>query len=157
MPQTKSNLPYYIWKLSNKLYLRKIPVFPFLIQQILRFFFCCLIPYQTRIGKNVHFAHMGMGIVIHPLSVIGNGVTIFQHVTIGGRSNTGLPIIGDNVEIGAGAAVLGGIKIGRDAKIGANAVVISDIPEGCTALGVPARIIEAKKREIRSFDIDLTD
>ncbi|MCD4781118.1 MAG: serine acetyltransferase [Candidatus Omnitrophica bacterium] len=137
-----ANLPYYIWRLSNKFYSWHIPLIPFIIQQLLRFAFCCFIPYETKIGQNVHLAHMGMGIVIHKESVIGNNVQINQHVTIGGRVGPGAPIIGNNVIIGAGAKVLGNITLGDNVNIGANAVVITDVPINSTAVGVPARIIQ---------------
>lgn len=137
----KANLPYYIWRTSNLLYKAKVPFVPFFIQQILRFVFCCFIPYSTKIGKNVHFGHLGMGVVLHKDAVIGNDVRIDQHVTIGGRGGPGAPVIGDNVSIGAGAKVLGGVRIGHNARIGANAVVIKDVPDNATAVGVPARII----------------
>ncbi len=136
-----ANLPYYFYRVANILYRYKIPLIPFIIQQFLRFVFCCFIPYQTKIGKNVHFGHNGMGIVLHKDCVIGNNVEIDQHVTLGGRKDDKVPIIGDNVRIGAGAKILGGVKIGDNAKIGANAVVITDVPNGSTAVGVPARII----------------
>jgi serine O-acetyltransferase len=137
----KANLPYYIWRTANLLYKANVPVVPFVIQQFLRFAFCCFIPYSTQIGKNVHFGHLGMGIVIHKDAVIGNNVRIDQHVTIGGRVGPGAPLIGDNVRIGAGAKLLGSIRIGQHAQIGANAVVIKDVPDNATAVGVPARII----------------
>lgn len=137
----KANLPYYIWRTANLLYGIRIPILPFIIQQILRFGFCCFIPYSTKIGKNVHFGHLGMGVVLHEKAVIGSNVRIDQHVTIGGRVGPGTPIIGNNVRIGAGAKVLGGVRIGNNALIGANAVVIQDVPDNATAVGVPARII----------------
>jgi len=142
----KSNLPYYIYRASNTLYRYKIPVLPFLIQQFLRFAFCCFIPYRTEIGrKNIHLGHNGMGIVMDYRVKIGENVRIDQHVTIGIRWDEKVaPIIGNNVRIGAGAKILGSIKIGNDVRIGANAVVLTDIPDGATAVGVPARILPAK-------------
>ena len=139
----KSNLPYYIYRASNTLYRWKIPLFPFLIQQFLRFGFCCFIPYKTKIGRNnVHFGHNGLGIVLDHRCVIGENVRIDQEVTIGIRwDEKAAPIIGSNVRIGAGAKVLGSIRIGNDVRIGANAVVLTDIPDGATAVGVPARIL----------------
>jgi serine O-acetyltransferase len=80
------------------------------------------------------------GIVIHPDASIGPNCLIFQQVTIG-IGNGGLPMIKGNVDIGAGAKLLGGITVGARARIGANAVVLRDVPEGATAIGVPARII----------------
>lgn len=85
------------------------------------------------------------GIVIHPTAVIGENVTIMHQVTIGTRDIDESAVIGDNVFIGAGAKILGKIKIGNGAKIGANAVVIKDVPENATVVGVPGRIIEKLK------------
>ncbi len=141
--RTNSNLPYYIYRTSNTLYRWKIPVFPFLIQQFLRFVFCCFIPYDTQIGrKNIHFGHNGLGVVLDHRCIIGDNVRIDQQVTIGIRWDESVaPIIGNNVRIGAGAKVLGSIRVGNNARIGANAVVLTDVPDGATAVGVPARII----------------
>lgn len=143
---TKSNLPYYLYRTANTLYKWKVPIVPILIQQLLRFGFCCFIPYRTKMGsKNIHFGHNGMGVVLDYRCVIGNNVRIDQHVTIGIRWDEKIaPIIGDNVRIGAGAKVLGSIRIGNNARIGANAVVLTDVPDGATAVGVPARIIPRK-------------
>jgi serine O-acetyltransferase len=147
---TKSNLPYYIFRTSNILYRWKIPILPFLIQQFLRFVFCCFIPYKTQIGtKNIHFGHNGLGVILDYRCVIGNNVRIDQQVTIGIRWDEKVaPIIGDNVRIGAGAKVLGSIRIGNNARIGANAVVLCDVPDGATAVGVPARIILPKRESV---------
>jgi serine O-acetyltransferase len=143
---TKSNLPYYIYRTANTLYRWKIPVLPFLIQQFLRFGFCCFIPYKTRIGnRNIHFGHNGLGVVLDYRCVIGNNVRIDQGVTIGIRwDEEAAPIIGSNVRIGAGAKVLGSIRIGDNTRIGANAVVLIDVPDGATAVGVPARIVRTR-------------
>jgi serine O-acetyltransferase len=148
--QVESNLPYYIWRCARTLHLWRIPLIPFLLQQFSRVVFCCLVPYKTRMGRNVHLNHLGMGIIINPDSVIGSNVKINQHVTIGGSGEGGCPVIEDDVYIGAGAKVLGGIRIGRGAKIGANAVVLCDVPEGATAVGIPARIIVRKGAGERS-------
>lgn len=102
----------------------------------------CDIPYTTKIGKNVKFAHRGIGVVINKNATIGDNCWIFHNVTIGGRGgnhdNT-QPIVGDNVMIGCNSVILGGVKIGNDVIIGAASVVISDIPDGATAVGVPAK------------------
>jgi serine O-acetyltransferase len=139
----KSNLPYYLYRTANTLYRWKIPLIPFFIQQFLRFVFCCFIPYKTKIGtKNIHFGHNGLGVVLDYRCVIGNDVRIDQQVTIGIRwDEQSAPIIGNNVRIGAGAKVLGSIRIGNNVRIGANAVVLTDVPDGATAVGVPARIL----------------
>jgi len=80
------------------------------------------------------------GIVIHPKAKIGVNCLIFQQVTIGSR-NGGVPVIGGNVDIGAGAKILGNISIGNHVKIGANAVVIHDVEDYCVCAGVPARVV----------------
>lgn len=143
---TKSNLPYHLYRTANTLYRWHVPVLPMLIQQFLRFGFGCFIPYKTQIGtKNIHFGHNGLGIVLDYRCVIGNNVRIDQQVTIGIRwDEETAPIIGNNVRIGAGAKVLGSIRIGDNVRIGANAVVLTDVPDGATAVGVPARILIPK-------------
>jgi serine O-acetyltransferase len=98
---------------------------------------------ETQVGRRLLIEHFG-GIIISGDAVIGDDVVIRQGVTIG-LSHTGqraAPVIGDRVDIGAGAKILGGITIGDDAVIGANAVVIRDVPAGALAVGVPARIKE---------------
>ena len=79
------------------------------------------------------------GIVIHPDAIIGPNCLIFQQVTIGTIGGSAKPNISGHVDIGAGAKVLGGVRIGAHAKIGANAVVLSDIPAGKAAVGIPAK------------------
>lgn len=106
-------------------------------------FYGGVIPYQAQIGKGTRFAYQGLGVVIHKKAIIGSNCFIRQNVTIGGGGGPdGLPTIGDNVDIGAGAVLIGGIHIGNNVKIGANAVVNKDLPDDCTAVGVPVRIIK---------------
>lgn len=97
------------------------------------------IPIDCRIGGGLLIPHPN-GIVIHPKAEIGPNCLIFQQVTIG-VSASGIPTLAGHVDIGAGAKILGGIKLGHHVKIGANAVVLTDIPDNCTAVGVPAKII----------------
>ena len=82
------------------------------------------------------------GVVIHPNVRIGINCLIFQQVTLG-HAGSGVPTVGDHVDFGAGAKVLGAITIGDGAVIGANAVVLMDVPPGATAVGVPAKILGA--------------
>ena len=98
------------------------------------------IPLNCQLGLGLLCPHPN-GIVIHPEAVIGPNCLIFQQVTIGGGSRPGYPVIGGHVDIGAGAKILGPVRIGNHARIGANAVVLSDVPEGATAVGMPARVI----------------
>jgi serine O-acetyltransferase len=95
------------------------------------------IPLNSKIGGGLILPHPN-GIVIHPDAVIGPNCLIFQQVTIGTRGPGGVPAIGGHVDIGAGAKVLGPIRIGNHVVIGANAVVLQDVPDNCMAVGIPA-------------------
>lgn len=99
------------------------------------------IPLNSKLSGGLILPHPN-GIVIHPDAVIGPNCLIFQQVTIGVSKVPGAPKIGGHVDIGAGAKILGGITIGNHVNIGANSVVISDVPDHCSAVGIPARIIE---------------
>ena len=103
------------------------------------------IPLTCRIEGGLMLPHPN-GIVIHPEAKIGPNCLIFQQVTIG-IGKGGLPVIKGNVDIGAGAKLLGGIVVGARARIGANAVVVRDVPDGATAIGVPAKIIMRAETE----------
>ncbi|MCZ0811236.1 MAG: serine O-acetyltransferase [Pseudomonadota bacterium] len=99
------------------------------------------IPLNCEIGGGLKLPHPN-GVVIHPGARIGPNCIIFQQVTLGTSSTrSGVPEIGGGVELGAGARVLGSVKIGDHAIIGANAVVTHDIPEAAIAVGIPARVI----------------
>ena len=103
------------------------------------------IPIKTKIGGGLLLPHPN-GIVIHPDSIIGINCLILQQVTLGTKSdNNRAPVIGSHVDIGAGAKILGEVKIGNHVQIGANAVVLQDIPDNCDAVGIPARVINRKK------------
>ena len=99
------------------------------------------IPLNSKIGGGLMIPHPN-GIVIHPDAEIGPNCLIFQQVTIGKGLKPGLPVIEGHVDIGAGAKIIGNIRIGAHAKIGANAVVLNDVPEDSIAIGIPAKIKE---------------
>jgi serine O-acetyltransferase len=102
------------------------------------------LPKATPIGPGLRIWHFG-NIFVNPDSVLGANCTLRQGVTIGNRVEGGpSPVLGDDVEVGAYAQILGGIKVGRGAKVGAMSVVLVDVPDGATAVGNPARIIENK-------------
>lgn len=108
----------------------------------------------VQIGKRFFIDH-GTGVVIGETTVIGDNVTIYQGVTLGGTGkDTGKrhPTIGNNVMIGAGAKVLGPLTIGDNSKIASGAVVLNDIPPNSTAVGVPARVV--KRDGIKLDDLD---
>jgi serine O-acetyltransferase len=103
------------------------------------------IPYTAKIGQSVVFEHQH-GIVIHGDVTIGDNCIIRQGVTIGNRhldNRYDVPILGNNVNVGCGAVILGDIKVGNNVNIGANAVVLSSIPDNYTAYGIPAIIKES--------------
>lgn len=105
------------------------------------------LPSHAQIGRGLYIGHFG-AIIIHPDVVMGERCSISQGVTIGvlGGPREGVPRIGNDVYIGAGAKVLGNITVGDGATIGANAVVLEDVPAGATAVGVPARMIVKKPK-----------
>ncbi len=97
----------------------------------------------AQIGRRLFIDH-GMGVVIGETAVLGDDVTLYHQVTLGGVSTKPgkrHPTVGDGVVIGAGAAVLGPITVGRGARVGSNAVVLKDVPPGATMVGVPARAV----------------
>ena len=103
------------------------------------------------IGRRFFIDH-GMGVVIGETALIGDDCTLYHGVTLGGTSwNKGKrhPTLGDGVVVGAGAKILGPITIGRGAKVGSNAVVVKDVPDGATAVGIPARILDDEAKNAR--------
>ena len=134
---------YQWYKFSNSLYKKKIPVFPQAIKFLIRLLFAAVIPYTAEIGEGTKFGYGGLAIVIHANCKIGKNCTISQGVTLGGTNHKGLvPVLGDNVFIGAGAKILGPITIGNNVVIGANAVVVKDIPANSLAVGIPAKVVK---------------
>lgn len=104
------------------------------------------LPYSATVGRGVVIEHQG-GIVIHGATTIGDRCIIRQNCTLGIRSMTALadaPILEEGVNVGAGAVILGRVRIGAGAAIGANAVVLQDVPAGALAVGVPARIVSQR-------------
>ena len=126
-----------------------------IISQTSRFFTGIEIHPGAKIGKNLFIDH-GMGVVIGETSEIGDNVTIYHAVTLGGsspsidserqRHEKRHPTVGDNVVIGSGAQVIGPVKVGRDARIAANAVVVKDVPESATMVGIPAKAVKLENK-----------
>ncbi len=143
-----------LYRLAHKLLSFKIPFFPRLISQIGRFFTGIEIHPGAQIGTGLFIDH-GMGVVVGETSIIGNNVTLFQGVTLGGtgkEQGKRHPTIRNNVVIGTGAKVLGNITVGDNSYVGANAVVIKDVPPNSTVVGVPGRIT---KQEGKKIDVTL--
>lgn len=105
------------------------------------------LPETCTIGRRLRIEHFG-GIIVHGAAVIGDDCVLRQGVTLGNRSKRhpmAAPTLGDRVEVGAGAVILGAITVGHGAVIGANAVVLADVPAGAIAVGNPARVIVARE------------
>jgi len=133
-------------RLAHAIWVRHVPFIPRLISQIGRFFTGIEIHPGATIGRGFFIDH-GMGVVIGETSEIGNWVTLYQGVTLGGTGKQGgkrHPTLEDNVTVGVSAVVLGAITIGKGAKVGGGAVVVKDVPPHSTAVGVPARIVATR-------------
>lgn len=111
------------------------------------------LPCEVDVGKNFRIDHFG-GIIISGFARFGDDCVIRDGVTVGLRrvDDPVAPIVGNNVDIGTGAKLLGNISIGDNVQIGANAVVLDHVPSNCIAVGVPARIIEKKKNHVHQSD-----
>lgn len=132
-----------VYRLYKKMHTSKNAIYRKLLHFYLRTVYTCDIMPQTVIGENTHFAHQGMGVVINQDAVIGNNVKIGAHVVIGGRNgNPIVPHIGNDVEIGAGAILLGEITIGDNCIIGAGSVVLKSAPPNAVVVGNPGKIIK---------------
>ena len=142
------------YRVSHRLYEKKKYLPARAISQIARFVTGVEIHPGAKIGKGLMIDH-GMGVVIGETAEIGDNCTLYQGVTLGGTGkDVGKrhPTLGNNVMVGAGAKVLGPFKIGDNTKIAANAVVLEEIPDNCTAVGIPAKIV--KREGVRIDDLD---
>lgn len=127
---------HFLWNMG-------IPVIPRWISHLSRFLTGIEIHPGARIGKGVFIDH-GMGVVIGETAEVGDNVTIYQGVTLGGTGKERgkrHPTVGNNVVIGVGAAILGAVNVGDNARIGAGAVVLRDVPANATAVGIPAKVV----------------
>ena len=132
------------------------------ISQFSRFLTGIEIHPKAKIGKNLFIDH-GMGVVIGETSEIGDNVTIYHSVTLGGispsinseeqRNVKRHPTLKDNVVVGSGAQVLGPIVVGKNSKIGANAVVTKDVPENAVMVGIPAKNVGTTTEDFKPYGI----
>ena len=154
----------FFHKISNFFYIAGFDLMARIISQTIRFFTGIEIHPGAKIGKNLFIDH-GMGVVIGETSEIGNDVTIYHAVTLGGsspsidserqRHEKRHPTIGDGVVIGSGAQIIGPIKIGNNARIAANAVVVKDVPENATMVGIPAKAVKLEnKGNFKAYGVD---
>lgn len=139
-----------VHRLAHALWNRGVPFLPRLISQWTRFLTGIEIHPGAVVGRGVFIDH-GMGVVIGETAIIGDNVTLYQGVTLGGTgkgSGKRHPTIGDDVVIGCGARVLGDIHVGNDVRIGAGSVVVRDVPDDSTVIGVPGRVVRDGGRRV---------
>lgn len=144
---------------AHALHRMKIPFIPDLLSQISRQATGIEIHPGAQIGKGFFIDH-GMGVVIGETTIIGDQVTLFQGVTLGGNGKEcgkRHPTIGNRVVVGAGAKVLGNITIGDNVYVGANAVVVRSVPPNCTVVGVPGRIANREGQKLSALQLDHTN
>lgn len=144
-------------RIAHWFYLKKLFLAARLISQLSRFLTGIEIHPGAKIGKGLLIDH-GSGVVIGETAEIGDNCLIYQGVTLGGTGKEHgkrHPTLGNNVMVGSGARVLGPFKVGDNAKIAANAVVLEEVPENSTAVGVPARIVKREGQRIDKYqDLD---
>ena len=154
----------FFHQISNFFYKAGFDLIARIISQTVRFFTGIEIHPGAKIGKNLFIDH-GMGVVIGETSEIGNNVTIYHAVTLGGsspsidserqRHEKRHPTIGDDVVIGSGAQIIGPIKIGNKSRIASNAVVVKDVPDNATMVGIPAKAVKLEnKGSFRPYGVD---
>lgn len=142
------------YRIANWFYRHHLFFLARMISQLGRFFTGIEIHPGATIGRGLFIDH-GTGVVIGETTIIGDNCTIYQGVTLGGTGKDKgkrHPTLGDNVLVGSGAKILGPFKVGNNAKVAANAVVLEEIPDDATAVGVPARVVRRKGQ--RPADLD---
>ena len=154
----------FFHKLAHFFYVAGFDLIARIISQTIRFFTGIEIHPGAKIGKNLFIDH-GMGVVIGETSEIGDNVTIYHAVTLGGsspsidserqRHEKRHPTIGRDVVIGSGAQIIGPVNVGNGARIAANAVVVKDVPENATMVGIPAKAVKLEnKGNFRPYGVD---
>ena len=153
----------FMHKIANFFAVAKFDLIARIVSQFSRFMTGIEIHPKAKIGKNLFIDH-GMGVVIGETSDIGDNVTIYHNVTLGGispsinsenqRETKRHPTLHDHVVVGSGAQVLGPIVVGKNAKIGANAVVTKDVPENGVMVGIPARNVGTATEEFKPYGIN---
>ena len=154
----------FFHQISNFFYKAGFDLIARIISQTVRFFTGIEIHPGAKLGKNLFIDH-GMGVVIGETSEVGDNVTIYHAVTLGGsspsidsekqRHEKRHPTIGHDVVIGSGAQIIGPVKVGNNFRIAANAVVVKDVPENATMVGIPAKAVKLdNKGNFRPYGVD---
>ena len=147
------------YRVAHRLKTIGVPFFPRAISQLARWLTGVEIHPSAKIGTGFFIDH-GMGVVIGETAEIGDYVTLFQGVTLGGTGKERgkrHPTLGNHVVVGAGAKILGGIMIGDNVKVGANSVVLKNVPPNSTVIGVPGRIIKSQGERLPDATMDQID
>ncbi|MCL5882463.1 MAG: serine O-acetyltransferase [Actinobacteria bacterium] len=145
-------------RMAHFMYEQRLPVVPRIVSQFSRFVTGVEIHPAAQIGEGFFIDH-GSGVVIGETTEVGENVTLYQGVTLGGTGKeTGKrhPTLMDNVTVGAGAKVLGSVTVGENAKIGAGSIVIHDVPPDSTVVGNPGRPVRERGRKVGAADVDWT-
>ena len=152
----------FFHKIANFFAIAKFDLVARIISQLSRFFTGIEIHPKAKIGKNLFIDH-GMGVVIGETSEIGDNVTIYHMVTLGGiapsinsdsqREIKRHPTLMDNVVVGSGAQILGPVIIGKNAKVGANAVVTKNVADNAVMIGIPARNVGTTSGEFKPYAV----
>ena len=150
----------FFHRIANFFSIAKFDLIARMISQFSRFLTGIEIHPKAKIGENLFIDH-GMGVVIGETSEIGNNVTIYHMVTLGGvspsiesnqqRNVKRHPTLMDNVVVGSGAQILGPVVVGKNAKVGANAVVTKDVPENAVMVGIPAKNVGTATEEFKPY------
>jgi len=142
------------YRFIHRMHRAGVPLLPRFLANVVRFATGIEIHPGARLGNGFFIDH-GMGVVIGETTETGDGITLYQGVTLGGVSlqkQKRHPTLGNNVVVGAGASVLGPITVGDNAKVGANSVVVRDVPPNATVVGMPAKIVLLDGEPVRSSD-----
>jgi serine O-acetyltransferase len=146
----------FFHRIAHKLWKRKLFFLARLLSHISRMLTGIEIHPGVQVGEGFFIDH-GMGVVIGETTEIGDNVTLYQGVTLGGvslKKEKRHPTLRDNVVVGAGAKVLGPFEVGENSRIGSNSVVVKEVPPNSTVVGIPGRIVVKEGRKVDEVDLD---